>query len=792
MKKIYLHIITLVLIVTTNVWGNTQYSTLLQFNIEDLLIRDTLDSGIIKSMVILSDLPSADIANARSLPYKHLWISVPLNSKDFKVVIEDLKTTSIPIRYPVLQGSAYEYSSIPEDDSYGGIEEFRTDISNRIRIIDNGIMRGFNRVLSVIIYPVEYLEKDMSLNMIEECRLKINWTLDDSLWNEAIIPNHEQAISSAVNDVKSIVVNPESVLNGNALFNRRSVSLYSDNDKYYQYIIVTTRKLSSYFDRLMALRKLRGISTRLFCIEDILEDSRFKDGDLISGINDDAGKLRSFLRYAYQNYGTEYVLLAGNYPDMPVRMVRYTKSKTVNNVKEIDTIRYTSDHYFAELNASWSNRDATGATVQAREIAINSHELKIGRLTASNKKDIDSYVDKVFYYELNPGKGDIEYLGNGFVSISKEMNYAYKTYNQSKYNNVYTNLKELFQTATDFPTGNDVIENLNMGQWGYVDFQGHGNPQGVQTLNNERRSLMDENCNGLDNWNNRFYPNWSTSMSCTLSPFVHDRKFTYTFAESYLFGEGYGGVAFLGNTDAGYISISNRLQESIFSFLEKHSNSISSPPYSANIEVGGKELYNFGAYYELILRHCLSGDPMVNIWYGKPRIIKSSNSSIIIEDTDPTEGLASATIRLQDRSCSQSSLPIQDVLFSPMFNAFQTVYRGDVIPFLRPTSISGINFDYSDYFIGGEVLFTKIGTMTDIVFRSNNKIVFEALKKVCLNSNVIVENNSECSIISHSDAEISDCKIVGEGTMNIASSRIIVGKNTEIRKGVKLIIEGKQ
>lgn len=127
-----------------------------------------------------------------------------------------------------------------------------------------------------------------------------------------------------------------------------------------------------------------------------------------------------------------------------------------------------------------------------------------------------------------------------------------------------------------------------------------------------------------------------------------------------------------------------------------------------------------------------------------------------------------------------------------MFNAFQTVYRGDVIPFLRPTSISGINFDYSDYFIGGEVLFTKIGTMTDIVFRSNNKIVFEALKKVCLNSNVIVENNSECSIISHSDAEISDCKIVGEGTMNIASSRIIVGKNTEIRKGVKLIIEGKQ
>ena len=809
MKRFYLFLILGSILMSSKTWGNTEYSCLLQFDREELSIRDTLDANSRTSIVTLSDLPLTDVENMPSLPYRQLLISVPFNSKNFTLEVEDIKTTSFPIKYPVILNCARENSSLTDSNLSNRIDVSVMQGMERVRIVDNSIIRGFNRVLSIIVYPVVYSEKDMTLNLMEECRLKLGWTIDDRLWDEAIIPCHERTVNSVLDDVKSLVINPEYVDNDNISLNRKQRSVPSVNADFFQYIIITPQRLSDSFERLVALRKLRGISTHIFCIEDILSDDRFKDGDSVSGINDNAGKLRSFLRYAYQNYGTEYVLLAGSYPDMPVRMVRYTKSEKVNGVYQTDTIRYTSDHYFAELNASWSNRDATGATVQTKAIANNSYELKIGRLTASTKKDIDSYVDKVFYYELNPGKGNIEYLGNGFVSISKEMNEAYKTYNQSRYNNVYPNLKELFQTASDYPTGNDVLENLNMGQWGYVDFQGHGNPQGVQTtddfndgkafrwyginaLNNERRSLVDEDCNGLDNWNNRYYPNWTTSMSCTLSPFVHDRDFTYTFAESYLLGEGYGGVAFLGNTDAGYIYTSNRLQESIFSFLEKHSGSIVSPPYSANIEVGGKELYQFGSYYEIILRHCLSGDPMVNIWYGKPKMIESSGSSLIISGIDSTEALVSATRLVQDNLCNQSTLYIEDVRSTPTFNAFQTIYRGDVIPFFRPVYISGISFDYNDYFIGGEVSFAKRGSMTDIIFRTTNKVVFEALKNVRVSSNVIVENNSECSIISHTDAEIEDCKIKGEGTMNISANKITINKNTEISKGVKLIIESNQ
>lgn len=43
---------------------------------------------------------------------------------------------------------------------------------------------------------------------------------------------------------------------------------------------------------------------------------------MISGINDDAGKLRQFLSDAYQN-GCEYVLLGGDINILPIRYAYY-------------------------------------------------------------------------------------------------------------------------------------------------------------------------------------------------------------------------------------------------------------------------------------------------------------------------------------------------------------------------------------------------------------------------------------------------------------------------------------
>lgn len=65
----------------------------------------------------------------------------------------------------------------------------------------------------------------------------------------------------------------------------------------------------------MAWKKRKGISIDLVTIEDI---KNAYTGDLISGINDDAGKLRQFLSDAYQN-GCEYVLLGGDINILPIR-----------------------------------------------------------------------------------------------------------------------------------------------------------------------------------------------------------------------------------------------------------------------------------------------------------------------------------------------------------------------------------------------------------------------------------------------------------------------------------------
>lgn len=172
-----------------------------------------------------------------------------------------------------------------------------------VEVVDNGYLRGI-QIVTVAVYPCQYHVNNDKLEVYQS----LDWSLEYELYETTGEKKSQIWNDSFLNALKAIVSNPQDVL---TLFStREQLRTASVNalNVHSQYIIVTSAELASSFNEFMAWKKRKGISIDLVTIEDI---KNAYTGDLISGINDDAGKLRQFLSDAYQN-GCEYVLLGGD------------------------------------------------------------------------------------------------------------------------------------------------------------------------------------------------------------------------------------------------------------------------------------------------------------------------------------------------------------------------------------------------------------------------------------------------------------------------------------------------
>lgn len=147
----------------------------------------------------------------------------------------------------------------------------------------------------------------------------------------------------------------------------------------YEYCVITSRELAPAFERLVAWKRQKGYKAGIVCMEDILASSLFQNGDTVSGINDDAGKLRQYLNYAFENCGTEYVLLGGKEPHVPIRKA-YISSGIVFSLYNMPT-----DMYFAELNSNWDSNHNSKYGEELDSIEYD-HELYVGRLLCRIRK----------------------------------------------------------------------------------------------------------------------------------------------------------------------------------------------------------------------------------------------------------------------------------------------------------------------------------------------------------------------------------------------------------------------
>lgn len=664
---------------------------------------------------------------------------------------------------------------------------------------------GYNKIVRINISPLIYIPSSNTFDFITEFKISLSWEVD-SCNSNLLYPLDSKNREQWENRSKSIVINPECVEGNISNSSDRFSTLLSSPDRIrFDYIIVTNKELSTAFDRLASIRKAKGFRSSIFLIEDILEDERFEKGDTVSGINDDAGKLRAFLSYAYTTLDTKFVLLGGDSSIIPVRF-GYGLHRLLS-----------SDLYYCELNQSWSVMGDSNQPGDCKAMTDFDCELYCGRLNCTTVEEVNNYIDKVEIYEFNPENNDLEYLNNAFLAVGENLGPDFRPnqFNplENIFKQIFPNLTEHIQKRCDEPTGKEVIDSINKSQYGFIDFIGHGSPEGVTTTDNldircnntinnhginaldkERPYLYVENGNGLDCINNKYYPNWTYSLSCSVMPLAYSERqadcnvLSYNFGESYTLGKDYGGVAIWGATEDTYTASGFLFHTEFFKHLQ---NTFASGEMAFIGPLGCymKTIIPSKDNSEYKLEHNLMGDPLINIWNGKPYTLRE------LETNTSIGKLTLGKFNLFTPGLIQRDSIAAPLNFKIENNIIYTVYGANLLPYIYPLTIRNIELSGIYSFYANNINFGNTYNYSPIAptitISEGSEINIFSFGEVVFKETTLFKEGCCVNIHSNKPVTVNNIIIEKDAILSIIAPSINLNSNINVKSGGKLNILNK-
>ncbi len=559
---------------------------------------------------------------------------------------------------------------------------------------------------------------------------------------------------------------------------------------YYEYTIITHDTLSSAFETFASWKRAKGYEVGIVNIGDIL-NNQYLPGDTISGIFDDAGKLRQYLLMAYQSGKAKYVLLGGSRNIVPIRY----GTGWLNSLKA--DYQIPTDWYYADMNGNWNlDKDACYGepiTYRKGDKIDYAAELYVGRILCTNTNDIRNWTSKVLRYEINPGNGDYTYLTRALFTQADQLQDDNKAEEiRDKWVNFDCEIVNEMPTTIDsfpyYPKGADIINMINSNHYGLLGNFNHGgssdynvatclhngslsepyiafNKEGMFAKNYAvtscdaytRWSHKPENGNSLEDLNQELYPAIMYSISCTNIPFDnYDSTGFRNLGEVFTCVSKGGGPAYLGNTRSGYVTSSTNLYKLfIDSIKTANNNHIGMAETLSKWELLG-ELSHW-----LILTHNLIGCPEMPMWTQEPQTFDSVE--IHIDDNhihvNTNEESIETTICLSgyingqwyqkvyrndsvvsfDTIPDQYNLVITKSNFIPCINSFENCYLQDADVIERT-----LEFDCTNVNVGESV--NPLQPTGEVNIQTGGKVNIRNANKVLIKDNVHVQLGGELHI----------------------------------------------
>ena len=678
----------------------------------------TADDGQTYSLLSYPDCDvSVDLGNP-SLPLKYLKLLLPYNAIDIDLTLDigSKSTHFLPAKIFPIQAVKPDIIGDYEDifyacnDSVYNLESAYPSIEARIVGISS--VGQENKIVTIAVCPVIYYPKNNMYDFISDITVSLQYSQNMKQYSGRL----------------------------------GSPSLIDIGLPFYEYCVITKRNLADSFSRLVSWRRQQGIDAGVVCIEDILSNYYVTSGDTASSINDGAGKLRQYLRYAYESGKTTSVLLGGDYSIIPIRygMGNDFETSTFNTIP--------SDMYYCELESDW-NQDDDDRYGEPNDGINYGGQISVGRLLCKGEEDIINYTDKLLWYEMNPGNGACDYLKRALYTRADHFCY------DGDFNIVIDSLRTIFQIDTllsefpsgysvnpTFPYGHDVINAMNEQTYGFASWYGHGHPNAISTLTSGNNHdphygifsvevpvngedsipyMQRAEGNGLNMVSNKEFPMVAYTVACLTAPLdVYDYKYAQypNMGQSFTNGKGYGGPIYIGYSRNGYSPFSYRLQKRIVSYLKEY-------PVGEAIRRGKADVCSSGGLYHY-LGHSLNliGCPNIRIWTDTPYMFDLS--PIYIGDNIQLNGNLIAyktSVGVRDVTSANDSTytiitpstPIVNIIDGA--NSLLTVTGKNCLPQILPLKLQNTSIHGKHY-----VLVKEMYSGSNVRSGSNGNVVFES------------------------------------------------------------------
>lgn len=280
---------------------------------------------------------------------------------------------SVPGPFPPTLRDASVYSS---DASYP---------ADRAQLVT--VQRAWGHDLAFLrTYPVEYRPQSGALAWYQGLSIEIETAPIPGVGGEACA--NLRRTDEHLDRLAAMVANPEDLILYEALGSVATGGSRLHPDSY-PYVIITTEALQEAFAELVTFEASRGLRTEVVLLSEI---QATYDGD------DNPERIRNFIIDAYQNWGTDFVLLGGDHNVIPVRNL-YVATGAYSD-------HFPGDCYYEGLDGTW-NDDDDGYWGEPNEYDLIG-EVAVGRASVGNTTELTHWLHKNAMYTEQPVVAEIE------------------------------------------------------------------------------------------------------------------------------------------------------------------------------------------------------------------------------------------------------------------------------------------------------------------------------------------------------------------------------------------------
>jgi len=581
------------------------------FSIADLVFSASQGFDII----YLKSCDITDQVGEPQLPVKLLHIALPPGSKVEQVVVTEAESQILPQEYHLFPAQPPQILSLtnepisfipPKPKVYSLTQEYPGKL---IEYTKTGFLGGY-QLAGILVYPVQYIPSQKKIRFYSHIEFKVRY----SSGGKTPLPVMKRSKPGKVvyeGIVKRAVLNPKSV-SLNLKAEKITFSLLPPGD--YEYVIITDPTFVSTFQALVDWKTKKGVPAKIVTTTWIYAS--------YSGY-DNAEKVRNFIKDAYQNWGTIWVLLGGDTNMVPAR-IAWAMDCEAGIYPDENDIR--CDLYFSDLDGTW---DANGNHVYGEvEDSIDMYpEVFVGRASCSTVAKAQALVNKLLTYEkLPPTDYQTQMLfcaevlwSDPYTNSGLAKDLIDEKYVPSQFDPI-TKLYE----ALGNESSTMVMAAMNEGQ-NIINHDGHAN---YSVMGVGSGYLYRSDMDGLHN-----HPRNSIlfSIGCWPAAFDYD-----CIAEHFINNPNGGGVAFIGNSRYGWGSPGNPE----YGYSDRYDQQFFAALFSRDFYHIGATVADMKTFYvprsqqENVYRWCmyeinLLGDPEMPIWTDLPEYLSMEFSDTI-------------------------------------------------------------------------------------------------------------------------------------------------------------------